>query len=311
MQTVLTAEKRACISDLLETGATFLEAHEIDAARLEAEHLLAARLHGDRLKLFLDAKKVVSSDVRKGFLEDLSRRAAHEPLQYIIGEVEFCGLPFCVSKGVFIPRPETELILEAALNLPKPPIKILDLCTGSGALAVALAASFKDSAVTATELSDDALKMAIHNAKKNHCLSQITFLKGDLLDPLKKKGLDVSGFDLIVSNPPYISEADRDTLPPEVRDYEPALALFAEDEGRAFYRRILFEAPDFLNDEGVILLELGHEQSQWLRHFIKNEINPSDKKVHLSFITDWAGIERIARIVFESGSFKGTAKDAA
>ncbi|VAX28726.1 Peptide chain release factor N(5)-glutamine methyltransferase [hydrothermal vent metagenome] len=311
MQTVLTAEKRACISDLLEAGATFLEAHQIEAARLEAEHLLAARLNGNRLKLFLHAEHVVSETCRNGFLEDLARRAAHEPLQYIIGEVEFYGLPFCVSKGVFIPRPETELIVEEAQKLSTHPAKILDLCTGSGALAVALAVSFKDSAVTATELSKNALKIAQQNAEKNHCLSQITFLQGDLLDPLKKKGLDASGFDLIVSNPPYISEADRDTLPPEVRDYEPALALFAEDEGRAFYRRILFEAPDFLNDDGVILLELGHKQSQWLRHFIKNEINPSDKKVHLSFITDWAGIERIARIVFESGSLKNTSKSTA
>lgn len=296
MQAALSKKTPTCIADVLQAGAAFLKAHQIDAARLEAEHLLAARLGCDRLKLFLNAQKNLSESSHKGFLQDLSRRAAHEPLQYITREVEFYGMTFSVSEGVFIPRPETELIVEEALSLFSPPAKILDLCTGSGALAIALAASFPNSEIKATELSDKALKVAKLNAERNDCRTQITFLKGDLFEPLKKENIDTRGFDLIVSNPPYISEAERKTLPPEVRDYEPALALFAEDEGRAFYRRILFEAPSFLNDEGTILLEMGKDQSQWLRHFIENEIEPSDKKLSLSFISDWAGIERIARI---------------
>ncbi len=305
MQTVASQAKLSSVSDLLERGTALLESYQIDVPRLEAQHLLAARRGCDRLKLFLDAEKHVSNDCRLGFLEDISRRATHEPLQYITGEVEFYGLPFCVSSGVFIPRPETELIVEEALNLAVPPAKILDLCTGSGALAVALAVSFKGATVMATELSEDALTIAQQNAEKNHCSAQITFLLGDLLDPLRKTDINATKFDLIVSNPPYISEADRTTLPPEVRDYEPALALFAEDEGRAFYRRILLEAPDFLNDEGMILLEVGHDQSEWLRQFIENEMNTFGKKPTLSFILDWAGIERIACITFDADPLQG------
>jgi len=307
MQSTLSTGRLCAVSDLLESGVRFLRSQQIDAPRLEAEHLLAARLGCDRLKLFLDAEKPVSEDCRKGFLQDISRRAAHEPLQYIVGEVEFYGMFFSVAKGVFIPRPETELIVEAALSLPKPPTKILDLCTGSGALAIALAASLPASTVIATELSDDALQIAKSNAKKNGCAAQISFLKGDLFEPLKKDGIDRRKFDLIVSNPPYISEADRKTLPPEVREHEPALALFAEDEGRVFYRRILFEAPSLLNDEGMILLELGHNQSEWLRQFFENEIRPSHKNLSLSFISDWAGIERIARITLHAMRLKEAA----
>lgn len=306
MQGMISTEVSICISELLESGASFLKNHEIDAPRLEAEYLLAARLGCDRLKLFLNHEKPVSESCREGFLHDISRRAKHEPLQYIVGEVEFYGMPFSVSKGVFIPRPETELIVEEALNLSEAPKKILDLCTGSGALAIALAACFPNSEVMAIELSDIALKTAKLNAERNDCTRQITFLKGDLFAPLKRKNTEPSGFDLIVSNPPYISESDRETLPPEVRDHEPALALFAEDEGRAFYRRILFESPSFLNDKGVILLELGHDQSEWLRHFIKTEINLSGKKPDFSFISDWAGIERIVRITFHKNNLKGT-----
>lgn len=309
MQATLSTVSAPCISDLLQTGAIFLKAHQIDVPRLEAEHLLAARLGCDRLKLFLDAQKIVSEACRDGFLQDLSRRSAHEPLQYITGEVAFCGMSFSVSKEVFIPRPETELIVEEALNLPVPPEKILDLCTGSGALAVVLAASFPNAAVIATDLSADALKIARLNAKKNNCASQITFLRGDLFEPLVKEDIPGGGFDLIVSNPPYISEADRETLPPEVRDYEPALALFAEDEGRAFYRRILYEAPSLLNDAGMILLEMGFDQSEWLRHFVANEINSSERKLDLSFISDWAGIERIACMTFATKSLMTDAEN--
>ncbi len=304
MQTIFPSDTGRCISGLLESAAAFLESHQIDAPRREAEHLLAARLGCDRLRLFTDVQKTVSESAREGFLQDLSRRAAHEPLQYILGEVEFYGLTFSVSSGVFIPRPETELIVEAARTLSAPPVNILDLCTGSGALAIALAASFPSSTVFATERSAEALSVAKLNAEKNRCAAQMTFFLGDLLEPLQKAGIKTATFDLIVSNPPYISEADRETLPPEVRDYEPKMALFAEEGGRAFYRRILFDAPAFLNEKGTILLEMGFGQSEWLRHFIENQINRSNPKLKLSFLRDWAGIERIARITLQKNDLK-------
>ena len=223
------------VSALLESGAAYLKRQAIDAPRLTAEHLLAAILVCPRLSLFLEGEKVISQEQHAHFLNDLTRRGKHEPLQYITGQVEFWGISFIVEKGVFIPRPETELIVEAALSLSPSPRRILDLCTGSGALAIALAKVFPKAEVVASDVSDQALKIARINAENNTVASRITLLKGDLLEPLKNDRFSRMRFDLIVSNPPYVSESDRESLPPEVRDYEPEIALFAEDQGRVFY----------------------------------------------------------------------------
>lgn len=298
------------VSALLESGTAYLKTWAIDAPRLTAEHLLAAILVCPRLTLFLVGEKRVSQEQHAHFWNDLTRRAAHEPLQYITGQVEFWEMLFIVEKGVFIPRPETELIVEAALALNPSPRRILDLCTGSGALAIALAKVFPEAYVVASDISDRALEIARINAEKHTVASRLTFLKGDLFEPLKRDRFSPTcfdlrfdlGFDLIVCNPPYISESDREGLPPEVRDYEPSTALFAEDQGRAFYPRILAEAPFFLCENGVMFLELGYDQSEWLRGFIERDINASArtrataKRLDAHFIQDWAGIERVARI---------------
>ncbi len=281
------------IADVLREGAADLQRHEIEVPQREAEHLLAAVLGCSRLHLFLDIEKNLSQEHLDQFWANIRRRAAHEPLQYITGQVEFCDMTLAISKGVFIPRPETELIIEAAKAL-FPPRRILDLCTGSGALAVALAKTFPLADVVGVDCADDALALASANAQNQGVAARTVFLKGDLFEAFKNNHTTAEKFDLIVSNPPYISESDSESLPIEVRDHEPAVALFAADEGRDFYRRILLEAPLFLNDQGLILFELGQGQSEWLRAYVEDTLNKTRHLWTLSFIKDWAEIDRIA-----------------
>ncbi|MFY9271005.1 MAG: peptide chain release factor N(5)-glutamine methyltransferase [Candidatus Manganitrophaceae bacterium] len=278
--------KEQTVSDLLQEGTLFLLHAGSSSPRREAELLLLDLLACRRLDLYLEPHQPVSSDQEALFRTRLTRRAHHEPVQYITGNVEFCGLTLHVRPGVFIPRPETELIIEAARFLVPSPRRILDLCTGSGALAIALAAVFPESSIVATDLKVIPLATAAANAARHGDLNRIGFIQGDLFSPLRP---GEGRFDLIVCNPPYIPERDRPTLSPEVRDHEPEEALFAPEEGTAFYRRVLKEAPSFLTQEGILLLELGAGQSAWFRRFAEGETDFDP-----SFIQDIAGIDRIA-----------------
>jgi release factor glutamine methyltransferase len=292
---MLQAENKT-ISGLLQEATLYLSRKKIPFPRQEAEQLLSSLLSLRRIDLYIAPNQPVSSEQESRFWNQVHRRGAHEPLQYILGEVEFDGFSFLVQSGVFIPRPETELIVEFVLKQLPPPKVILDLCTGSGALAVALARRFPASNVVAADCSEVALSVARLNAKRNQCLSRILFLEGDLFEPLQKTAL----FDLIVCNPPYIAERDRPGLEPEVRDYEPAAALFAPNEGTAFYRRILQEVQSFLAPGGHLLLELGAGQSAWFERFVKEETGFSAR-----LIPDLAGIDRIAVCTRLQGEMKG------
>jgi release factor glutamine methyltransferase len=278
--------KTKTISKLLQEGTTYLGSKDIPSPHLEAGLLLSASLSLRRIDLYTRPDEPVSSEQETLFLKQLERRAQHEPLQYITGRVEFYGIDLAVKPGVFIPRPETELIVEAAEVILPPPEEILDLCTGSGALAIALAKALPSAKIIATDFSKAALAVAQLNARRHDCASRITFLQGDLLEPFQS---GKTFFDLIVCNPPYIPEENRFDLQPEVRDYEPPTALFAPEGGTAFYRRILREAPSFLAPLGSLLLEFGDGQATWFRNFIKKETDFS-----LTWIPDLAGIDRIA-----------------
>lgn len=282
----ITKTKERTISELLREGACFLEEQGIASPRREVELLLSTLLSCRRIDLYVEPERLVSSDQERLFREQLTRRARREPIQYITGQVEFCGLSLSVRPGVFIPRPETELIVEMARTIQPPSQRILDLCTGSGALAIALAKQFPHSEVIATDIDETALEVASANAERHGALSQIHFVQGDLFAPLRAKS---DRFDLIVCNPPYIPERDRPTLQPEVRDYEPARALFAPEEGTEFYRRILGEAPSFLKQEGYLLFELGAGQAAWFQVFAAQET-----EFNVTFLQDVAGIDRIA-----------------
>jgi len=269
---------------LLMEGEDALINHRIEKPRHEVQAILQAVLSVNKIDLYIDRERPVTTEQQDRFWTFIQRRGEREPLQYILGEVDFCGWPFFVSPGVFIPRPETELIVETTSSLPILPRSILDVCTGSGALAISLAKKFQDAFVTAIDCADAALDIARNNQKR-HDVPQITFLKGDLFSPLESN----DKFDLIVSNPPYISIQDSEKMDREVLEYEPHLALFSEEEGHAHLAKILMKAPEFLLQNGYLLLEIGAEQSSWLLDFVKKNTPFSAE-----CIKDWNGIDRIA-----------------
>jgi len=283
------------VSGLLQRGTADLKAHGIPSPRLEAETLLCSVMSCKRIDFYVDPDKSCSDRQESLFGEFVRRRAGHEPLQYITGKVDFSDLSLVVRPGVFIPRPETELIVEAVCAFTPFPKRILDLCTGSGALAVALALRLPSSKITATDISECALSNARLNIERHQCAHRVRLLKGDLFQVFqgetrsRDKETASARFDLIVCNPPYIPEEECSQLQSEVRDYEPHAALFAPEKGRAFYRSILQKAPTFLLPGGHLLFELGMGQADWFADHVKQE-----NHFQVRFISDMAGIDRVA-----------------
>jgi release factor glutamine methyltransferase len=265
-------------------GERYLQERGFENPRQEAEELLFTLLSLTRIDLYLDPYRSISNDDYDAFLNRIIRRGQHEPLQYITGQVDFCGLTLAVSPGVFIPRPETELIVDEASRLSYAPHAILELCTGSGALAIALAKQFPLAKITAIDCSEIALETARFNQQR-HQANQVTFLKGDLFSPLTPQA---NQYDLIVCNPPYIAEEDTATMDTSVLLFEPPLALFSSDAGLAHIKRVLTDAPLFLAPDGMLILEIGVGESGRLIDFIKNK-TPLSVKV----LKDFSGIDRI------------------
>jgi len=241
------------------TTAHFAE-RGIETARLDAECLLAHALGTSRLRLYLDFEKPVVEAERAVFRELVRRRAAERiPVSQLVGHKEFWSLPLRVTRDVLTPRPDTETLVAAALELLPPartaPIRVLDLGTGSGAIALALAKERPDLALVAVDLSQEALKIAQQNAEELGMAERIRFLAGDGFEPVK--GLR---FDAVVSNPPYVDPALRSTLAPELA-HEPDMAVFAGESGLAMLRRIAAEAPGWLEAGGALILEHGPDQA--------------------------------------------------
>jgi release factor glutamine methyltransferase len=224
----------------------------IDSPRLTAEVLLAHALSCDRVRLYLDFDKPLGEEELSAFRELVRRRAEREPTAYLIGEKEFYGRPFRVDARALVPRPETELVLEAALGALPADGRALDLCTGSGVLGVTLALERPGSQVVATDLASEVLELARDSAARLGA-GNVAFLAGDLYDPVAPD----QRFDVIVSNPPYVPRGELDTLPPEVRR-EPRLALDGGEDGLAISRRIVAGAPARLRPGGALVLEM-HE----------------------------------------------------
>ncbi len=264
----------------LREAEAALSASGIPSARLEAESLLCHFLSLRRIDLLMCPDQPISVAQKRRAMSAVARRGAGEPIQYITGEVTFCGLPLRVGPGVFIPRPETEFIVEAARALH--PTRILDLCTGSGALAIALAKQFPAATLTAIDASETALAFAAANGQQHR--AEVTFLHGDLFDPLASTERP---FDLIVSNPPYVATTDAATLPREVIDHEPHAALFGGEDGTQCYRRIFDEVGRHLTSDGTLLLELGYGQAAWLKSHLT-------ATWQVTFLPDLAGIDRVA-----------------
>jgi release factor glutamine methyltransferase len=225
----------------------------------------------------------------------IQRRISGEPLQYILGRQEFWSIDFKVDPRVLIPRPETELLVEQSLlilseNSFKRIPSVLEIGTGSGAIAIALAKEVRNIFLVATDISREALGLAKENAKSAGVRHQIKFVNGDLFGPLRSSK-EEGPFDMILSNPPYIHHLEIQALAREVRDYEPVIALDGGEDGLEFYRRIIPEAPFYLREGGWLLLEVGQGQGPLISKLIEEEgdfLKPE-------CIPDLSGIERVIK----------------
>ena len=257
-----------------------------ERAPQDAELLLMHVLGKDRAWMLAYWRDEVETDCSIPYHAAIERRRTGEPIQYILGEAEFYGLPFRVTRDVLIPRPETEhsveRVLELAAHFPAP--RIVDVGTGSGAIAVSVAHELPHAAMTAIDLSAAALGLARENAERNGGAGRIRFLEGDLLQPVLGEQ-----FEIVVSNPPYVAEAERETLAVEVREHEPELALFAGAEGLAVYRRLIPQAFAVLVPAGWLVLEMGCGQNAALSALLADAGFRS-----IGFAADLQGIPRVA-----------------
>ncbi len=281
---------QATFGEMIAEARWMLEQAGIESAGQEAlwivEHVLSLPAHhvvADRDRLLSHAELLAV----RGLIE---RRVGREPLQYILGTQEFCGLEFDVNPAVLIPRPETELLVEyVAQRIPvERQATIVDVCTGSGCIAVAIARLRPCARVIATDLSAPSLDVARQNATRHAVAERITWLEGDLLGPLAKQGLE-GRIDIIVSNPPYIAEADWAMLQPEVRLFEPRGALVAGPQGTELHERLLQEGVRYLSPGGALIMEIGAGQARAMRRIV--EAIPGYRFHRLVY--DAAGLERV------------------
>lgn len=257
------------IKKLLDWMVPFFNQKGVDAPRLTAELLLSNVLGLKRIELYVNFAKVVDDDQLTRLRQLVKRTADFEPFQYLIGKTEFYSLEMKVSPSCLIPRPETELLVERAIEFLRTrpsdrQQKILDLCTGSGCIAVAIAKNFSNCHITATDICEDALKIAFENINAHNVQDKIALLNGDLFAPIVK-GIDNSGFDLIVSNPPYISKVEFEKLDKKVKDFEPHKALYGGTEGLDIYLKIAEDVQNYISKDGVMILEIGYAQAEQVK----------------------------------------------
>jgi len=281
---------QATLGEVIAEARLLLEQAGIESAAQEAfwimEHVLrlpAHRVAADRDRLLSHAELLAARGL-------VGRRVGREPLQYILGTQEFCGLEFDVNPAVLIPRPETELLVQYVVQ--RIPVErqaiIVDVCTGSGCIAVTIARLRPRARVIATDLSDSSLDVARQNASRHAVDERITWLEGNLLGSLAGQKLE-GRIDVIVSNPPYIAEADWAMLQPEVRLFEPRGALVAGPQGTELHERLLQEAGQYLSPGGVLIMEIGAGQARALRRIVDQIFG---YRFH-QLVYDAAGLERV------------------
>jgi len=260
----------------------------------EAEILLSYSLEMSRSEIYLNSDRVLK-DIEKTKLEKkIQKRIEKIPLQYITKHQEFMGIDFFVEKGVLIPRPETEILVEEVIKKLKnykysDNMEIADLGTGSGVIAISIAKFINNITVYATDISKKSLQIALKNAQKHRCENKIIFLHGDLFEPFKNK-IEKFSLEAIISNPPYIDSCDFELLPPEVRDNEPKIALFGGIDGLDYYRKIIKKSSQYLKRNGFLALEVGLNQSKIVEELILKE---SSFNQNIEIIKDYSGIERV------------------
>ena len=258
---------------------------KVDSPRLSAELLLASTLSMSRIELYTQFDKIVPKD-KLDYLHTIVKRASqNEPVAYLIGKTEFYSIELDVTADCLIPRPETELLVERAVDfLRKRDGKQLlcDLCTGCGCIATAIAKNFAKADIIATDISETALKVAEKNVEKYKLSDRIKLLLGDLFDPLIEQ-IDAAKFDLIVCNPPYVSKPDYQLLDKNVKDFEPQQAFYGGEDGLDVYRKIALKVDDFLKPDAGLILEIGCGQGQAVRELLEKTSVFSDIKIGKDF----------------------------
>ncbi|HET6441140.1 MAG TPA: peptide chain release factor N(5)-glutamine methyltransferase [Phycisphaerae bacterium] len=290
------------VGRLLEWTQKFFEKKGIAQPRLEAEILLAHALGAERIGLYLAYEREVEADARARFREWVRRRAEGEPTRYLVGGCEFMSLAFKVGPGCLIPRPETELLVEEVMarcgktrgHAPaaegasaRAAVAVIDLCTGCGCVAVSVAVHMPESNVVATDISASALAMARVNAAAHGVADRVAFLEGDLYEVLEAAG--AAPADYLVANPPYVAEAEWETLQPEIRNHEPREALVAGPEGAEVIERIVQGAPAYLKPGGTLLVEIGASQGPAVRDLAAGVRGLVDVEIR----KDYAGHDRM------------------
>jgi release factor glutamine methyltransferase len=252
------------IKRLLGWVTDFFTQKAVDSPRLSAELLISHVLGLNRIELYTNFDRPLSKPQLDRLHQLVKQAVQNEPVAYLIGRCEFYSLEFKVTRDCLIPRPETELLVERAIEfLRHRPGKqlVCDLCTGSGCIAVAIAKNVTDTELYATDISDAALQIAIQNAQKQNVAERIKFLQGDLFEPLIPQ-MDKCRFDLVVCNPPYVTGSEYETLERNIKDYEPADALLGGADGLEMYRKICERAEQFLKPDSALMFEIGYAQGK-------------------------------------------------
>ncbi len=280
------------ILKLLKWTTSYFQSHDIDSPRITAEILLAHTLKTKRINLYLQYDKPLSGAELADFKSLIKRRISHEPVAYITGSKEFWSLNFTVTRDVLIPRPDTECLVETALALlpeSNSNRRVFELGTGSGAITIALASERPHDIFFASDYSFKAVALARQNAEQNRIKENIDFFCGDWFSPIRPKQ---PLFDMILSNPPYIPSDHIPSLQPEVRLFEPILALDGDKDGLSAIKKIIEAAHPFLNPGAYLLLEIGYDQ----KPLVAEIINQTDMYKETEFFKDYAGHYRVVKM---------------
>jgi len=271
------------IQKLLTWITEFLTQKDVDSPRLSAELLLSHVLGLKRIDLYTQYNKPVPQEQLEPLRELVKRAGRQEPVAYLVGRTEFYSLEFEVTSDCLIPRPETELLVQRAIEFLRQrggTQFVCDLCTGCGVIAVAIAKNVSDVKVVATDISAEALAVATRNVEKHGLRERIELRQGDLFEPLIPP---LDQFDVIACNPPYVSAAEYETLDKNVKDYEPRIALYAGEGGLDAYRRIAEKVGPFLKADGLLLLEIGYLQGPAVRELLEHAAVFSEIQIEKDF----------------------------
>jgi release factor glutamine methyltransferase len=275
------------VLEAIALSTKYLAEKGIDSARVNAEIMLAEILKCKRLDLYLKFDQPLKEEETQKYRNFISRRSKFEPLQYIVGHVEFYGLDFNVNPAVLIPRQETEILVQTIIenHNSQSDLKILDIGTGSGIIPVCLGKYLNNGQIVATDIFAEVFETARQNAELNEVAAQIQFVENDIF----KDDYSVLGkFDIVVSNPPYVSQTEYETLQPEIRDFEPAGAVSDTEDGYKFYKRLCSIAKGLLNPDGYLYFEIGKGQEKTVKVLFE-----TNGFTEIVIVKDYLDIERV------------------